>query len=293
MRSRIGISITTTSLVLIATTVEVAIGVQVHLERKCLSTPAFSLILSSSEPVSQRRALSDTDVVRESSAGERVHSQLSSRIVLFEATNVSILCGTIGEKRTNLLCYGIAVESDDLLTHVGVTSIDSPSCVAIVARNVDLRSWHRAVKRSSLAFVGLKKRSLGEIDSVDCLKNTRNAVRRLRDGQGERHCRSCAVVCDAHLETASLTFKDISKGKRLARLVGHPARSINCLELDQGGWVASGTTNNIKQARTTIGVHLEVDSVIAGDIGIVVDIDSGDTVWVESGRNIGEGKVAN
>ena len=33
--------------------------------------------------------------------------------------------------------------------------------------------------------------------------------------------------------------------------------------------------------------------MIAGDIGVVVDIDSGDTVWVDSGRKLGEGEVTN
>lgn len=73
MRSRIGVAITTTGLVLVATTVEVTIRVQVHLERKCLPTPAFFLILGTSKPVSQRRALGNTDVVGHGSASERVH----------------------------------------------------------------------------------------------------------------------------------------------------------------------------------------------------------------------------
>lgn len=122
-----------------------------------------------------------------------------------------------------MLSHSIAVELNDLLAHVGVTSIDSPGGVAIVARNVDLRSWHRAVKRGGLTFVGLEKRTLGEIDSVDCFNETRNAVRRLRDGQRQRHCRTCAVVRDTHLETASLTLEHVSEGERLSRLVRHPA----------------------------------------------------------------------
>lgn len=31
--------------------------------------------------------------------------------------------------------------------------------------------------------------------------------------------------------------------------------------------------------------------MIASDIGVVVDIDSGDTVWVDGGRKLGEGEV--
>lgn len=121
-----------------------------------------------------------------------------------------------------MLGYSIAVELDDLLAHVGVTSVDGPCCVAIVARNVDLRSWHRAVECGGLTFIGLEERAFSKIDSVDCFNDTRDTVRRLRDGQRQRHCRTCAVVRDTHLETASLTFEHISEGERLARLVGHP-----------------------------------------------------------------------
>lgn len=74
MGSRVSVAVTTTSLVLVATTVEVAVSVQIHLERKCLSTPAFSLILSTREPVSQRCALSDTNIVGHGRAGDRIDS---------------------------------------------------------------------------------------------------------------------------------------------------------------------------------------------------------------------------
>lgn len=33
--------------------------------------------------------------------------------------------------------------------------------------------------------------------------------------------------------------------------------------------------------------------MIASDIRVVVDVNSGDTVWVDSGRNLGEGEIAN
>jgi hypothetical protein len=79
----------------------------------------------------------------------------------------------------------------------------------------------------------------------------------------------------------------------LARLIGHPGRPIDGLKLDEGGWIASGTANNIKQARATVGVDSEVDSVIAGNIRIVVDINSGDAVRVDRGRDFGKCEVAN
>lgn len=82
-----------------------------------------------------------------------------------------------------MLCYSIAIELNDLLAHVWVTSIDGPGCVAIVAGNIDLRSGHRAVKRGSLTFIGLQERSFGEVDCVNCFNDTGNAVRRFRDGQ--------------------------------------------------------------------------------------------------------------
>jgi hypothetical protein len=108
---------------------------------------------------------------------------LSSRVVLFEATNVSILCSAVGKEGTDLLCYSITVELNDLLAHIRITSIDGPCCIAIVAGNIDLRSWHRAVKRGGLTFVGLEKSSFSKIDSVDCFDDSGNTVRRLRNSQ--------------------------------------------------------------------------------------------------------------
>jgi hypothetical protein len=37
-----------------------------------------------------------------------------------------------------LLRDSIAIELDDLLAHVRIASIDGPSCIAVVAGNVDL-----------------------------------------------------------------------------------------------------------------------------------------------------------
>jgi len=76
-------------------------------------------------------------------------------------------------------------------------------------------------------------------------------------------------------------------------LIGDPARSIDSLELDQSGGVTSSTTNNIKNARTTIGIDFEVDSVIASDVRVVVDIDCSDAVRCNRGRQVGKGEIAN
>jgi hypothetical protein len=65
------------------------------------------------------------------------------------------------------------------------------------------------------------------------------------------------------------------------------------LELDQSGRIATSTTNNIKQARTTVGIDSEVDSVIASDIRVIVDIDGGDAIRIDCGRDFRKGKEAN
>jgi hypothetical protein len=90
-----------------------------------------------------------------------------------------------------------------------------------------------------------------------------------------------------------LTFKHISKSEWRTRLIGHPAGSIRGLELDQSGGVASSTTNNIEDATATIGVDSKVDSVITGNIGVVVDVDCRNAVRGDRGRQIGKGEVAN
>jgi hypothetical protein len=50
----------------------------------------------------------------------------------------------------------IAVELNDLLAHVGITSIDGPSCIAVIAGDIDLRSWHRAVECGGLTLARLE-----------------------------------------------------------------------------------------------------------------------------------------
>jgi hypothetical protein len=89
-----------------------------------------------------------------------------------------------------------------------------------------------------------------------------------------------------------LTFKHVSKSEWLTRLIGHPARSISGLELNQSGWVASSTTNNIEDTAASIGVDSEVDSVIASNVRVVVDVDCGNAVRGDRGRQIGKSEVA-
>jgi len=138
VRSWVGVTITTTSLVLIASTIEIAVCIQIHRKRKGGSTPALLHVLGTCEAISQRCALGDTHVIGQGFAGNRVGRQLSSRVILFETTDVPILCSAICKQGTHLLSDSITVELDDLLAHVRVSSVDGPSCIAVVAGNVDL-----------------------------------------------------------------------------------------------------------------------------------------------------------
>jgi hypothetical protein len=134
----VGVSIATTRLILVTSAIVVTVGILVHLERKCLSAPALSHVLSCRELVAHGGTLCNADIVGHGGAGEGVDSQLSSRIVLLGTSNISVLRSAIRKERANLLGYCIAVELNDLLAHVRVTRVDGPGGITIVAWDIHL-----------------------------------------------------------------------------------------------------------------------------------------------------------
>ena len=133
------ISVATTSLRRVSHTAIVAICLVASLDWIVVATPAFILVLSTSNSPGCCRAGVDTFIVGSGRIiTPKLDLQLPSWIVFLVATSVPIDSRAICSQRSDLFRNSITSELDILLAEIGISRVHYPGRCTIVSINIDL-----------------------------------------------------------------------------------------------------------------------------------------------------------
>jgi hypothetical protein len=138
VRARFIDTVPSADLVDVPRTCEITVAL-VHLQnRKVRRAPAFPVILRSSKGITSVGAGQNTLIVRVVVRSVKLSLHLSTWVVLFVATLVSELGGSIREQRCRLLSDSIAGELNRLLAKCGIAEVHQPMSFTDVRVDVDL-----------------------------------------------------------------------------------------------------------------------------------------------------------
>lgn len=285
-------SVTTTNLVEVATTVEVAVAL-VHLQCGNVgAAPTFSVILGTAEDRSLLSTSSNTLAVRARSVTVQLVCELAAGVVLLVAADVAVLALAIAEQGRRLFGNSSALESEEMLFKVGIVGIHSPRRRAAVGVGVPLSLGNSAHQGGSGALARSQNSSLSKINKVGGLDDAGNAKRRLGNGERQLDATLSSSVGDTELQRPGRVLSDVAESEVLGRVILYPSSAIGRLELDESYRSRACRAGNGKRLGSAIGNNLKIRAEGAADRRVESDANGNSSVGRNCGRNVGESELS-
>jgi hypothetical protein len=183
--------------------------------------------------------------------------ELTTGVVLLEATNVTVPTLTIGLERGSLLSNGIAEERNRLLSEGQIVGVERPESGTVVGVGVPLSLGDGADHGSDLAFTRLNDDTFSKVNLVGGTDEVARASRRLGNQETQSDTTSASGVSDTELEGLGGVLVNVAETERRLRVELGPSRAISLLELEQSDGRRTSSSGDGKSARATVGSDLD------------------------------------